>query len=151
MTRVELYVQPACTLCENAKALLKRLRKEVPFELQEIFLSEDHPKYKEYLVSVPVVVVNGAKEISGEITEQRLREALGLVYTFTPRLMIAKFLEALGFMTVFVGFFYGLLGDMWTDLYFFLAGIALFAIGRMLEKREMQRQHKSTLEGARQT
>lgn len=151
MTTVELYVQPECTLCENAKALLKRLRKEVPFEFKEIFLSEDHPKYKEYLVSVPVIVVNGTKEVSGEITEHRLREALGLVYRFTPRLMAAKFLEALGFMTVFVGFFYGLLGDMWTDLYFFLAGIVVFVIGRALEKREMKLQHVSTLGDAGQT
>lgn len=145
MTTVELYVQPDCTLCENAKALLKRLRKEVPFEFKEILLSENHPKYKEYLVSVPVVVINGVNEVAGEITEQRLREILGLVYKFTPSLMAAKFLEALGFMTVFVGFFYGILGDMWTDLYFFLAGIAVFVIGRALEKHEMKRQHLRVL------
>lgn len=141
MTTVELYVLADCTLCERAKSILKRLRKEVPFELKEILLSEDHPKYNEYLVSVPVVVVNGTRAVAGEMTEQSLRETLGLVYRFTPRLMVAKFFEALGFMAVFVGFFYGILGDMWTDLFFFLAGIAVFALGRVLEKREMKRQH----------
>jgi glutaredoxin len=141
MTTVELYVQPQCKLCEDAQALLLRLRKEVPFELKKIQLTEDHPKYKEYLVRVPVVVVNGTRELAGTISEQPLREILGLVYRSTPQLLAAKFFEALGFVTVFVGFVYGVLGDIWTDLYFFLAGIAVFLIGRVREKREMKRQH----------
>jgi hypothetical protein len=34
-----------------------------------------------------------------------------------------------------VGLMYGVAGDMWLDLYFFLAGIAVFSLGRLLEKR----------------
>lgn len=145
MTRVELFVQQECRLCEDAKKILKRLRKEVPFELKETLLTEDHPKYKEYLVAVPVVVINGARELAGNITEQSLREALGLLYKLTPLLSAAKFLEALGFVIVFVGLIYGLLGDMWTDLYFFLAGIVVFIAGRKIEKREMKRQHLNAM------
>ncbi|MCI0706378.1 MAG: glutaredoxin family protein [Ignavibacteriae bacterium] len=141
MTKVELYVQPDCTLCEEAKLLIRRLKKEVPLDATQIILTEDHPRYKEYLVAVPVVVINGKKELLGNITEQSLREALGMAYKLTPMLSGGKFLEALGFITVFVGLIYGFLGDMWTDLYFFLSGIVVFAAGRMLEKREMKRQH----------
>lgn len=149
MTTVELYVQPDCKLCDDAKRLLKRLQKEVPFQLKENFLSEDHPKYKEYLVSVPVVVINGGRELAGNISEQSLREALGLLYKLTPLLSAAKFLEALGFIVVFVGLIYGLAGDMWTDLYFFLAGIVIFVIGRVMEKREMKRQHLRFISNSR--
>lgn len=145
MTTVELYVQPDCKLCDDAKSLLKRLQKEVPFELKQIVLTEDHPKYKEYLLAVPVVVVNGTHEISGNITEQSLRETLGLLYKLTPLLSAAKFLEALGFVTLFVGLVNGLRGDMWTDLYFFLAGIVIFIVGRRIEKREMKRQHLNAM------
>ena len=141
MTTVELYVQPDCKLCDEAKGIIKRLKKEVPLDATQILLTEDHPKYKEYLVAVPVVVINGKRELLGNITEQGLREALGMAYKLTPVLSGAKFLEALGFITVFVGLIYGFLGDMWTDLYFFLSGIVIFAIGRVLEKREMKRQH----------
>jgi glutaredoxin len=149
MTKVELVVQQDCKLCTDAKKILKRLRNEVPFELLQTQLTEDHPKYKVYLVSVPVVLINGTKELAGNISEPALREALGMVYALTPFLSIAKFLEALGFLTVFVGLFNGLRGDMWTDLYFFLAGIAMFVFGRTLEKREMKRQQFNSMHGSR--
>lgn len=145
MTTVELFVQPDCKLCDDAKKILKRLRKEVAFELTQTQLTEDHPKYKEYLVAVPVVVVNGTRELAGNMSEQTLREALGMVYRLTPFLSAAKFLEALGFLAVFVGLINGLRGDMWTDLYFFLAGILIFVFGRVIEKREMKRQHLNAL------
>ncbi|HEY4613679.1 MAG TPA: glutaredoxin family protein [Bacteroidota bacterium] len=147
MTSVELYVQPDCKLCDDAKNLLKRLKKEAPLDIKFVLLTEDHPKYKEYLVAVPVVVINGARELLGNISEQSLRDALGMAYKLTPVLSGAKFLEALGFITVFVGLIYGFMGDMWADLYFFLAGIVVFAFGRSLEKREMKRQHVKAMSG----
>jgi hypothetical protein len=145
MIRVELYKTEECTLCQNALELLKRLQQEMPFELTEITLTPSHPKYEQYLVAVPVVSIDGGRELATQISEDQLREALGMRYEPTSRFFVAKFLEALGFLTVFVGLIYGLAGDMWTDLYFFLGGIAVFAVGRVMEKDEMRRHKKALL------
>jgi glutaredoxin len=142
MKRVELYTTEGCTLCAKTLDILKRLQTEMPFELIETVLTDHHPKYQQYLVAVPVVVINGERELVSSISEEQLREALDMVYRPTPKFFVAKFLEALGFLTVFVGFIYGLAGDMWTNLYFFLGGIVVFAVGRIMEQQEVRRHRR---------
>lgn len=48
---------------------------------------------------------------------------------------LAKLLEAIGIAAVMIGLVQGLYGDMWGELYLFLGGIAIFLVGRQLEKR----------------
>ena len=49
---------------------------------------------------------------------------------------LAKALEALGIAAVMIALIQGTYGgDMWGELYFFLGGIAIFFIGRRMEKR----------------
>jgi hypothetical protein len=112
----------------------------IPFRIEEVVLTEDHPKYKEYLPSVPVVIVNRGEAISGKFDEPQLRDALRKSLTPSQLLSLYKFLEALGFLTVGAGLFYGVTrNDEWQELYFFLAGIVVFAVGRILERRELKR------------
>lgn len=49
--------------------------------------------------------------------------------------ILPKSLEALGIASVMIGLVQGLYGSMWSELYFFLGGIAIFFVGRLLEKR----------------
>jgi hypothetical protein len=50
--------------------------------------------------------------------------------------LFAKVLQAVGFAHVGIGLFLGVTqDDMWKELYLSLSGIALFAIGRMVEPR----------------
>ncbi len=51
----------------------------------------------------------------------------------------AKLLEAIGIACVVIGLVNGIRGDMWTDLYLFFAGIVVFYVGRMIEKRQEKR------------
>jgi len=140
MNVVELYTTPDCGLCQEAKLLLLRLQKEYPFRIEEQVLHEDHPRYKEYLVSVPVVVVQHAEMLSGRVEEKKLRSAIKRHLKPSAAILASKFLEALGFITVAAGLFYGVTrNDEWAELYFFLAGIVLFAVGRLLERRELKK------------
>lgn len=133
MKVVELYSTHDCGLCVEAKELLAKLQQRFPFELKEIALTPEHPLYEKYLILVPVVVIDGTHEFPAPITEQQL---LSVLFNPSRKFYVGKFLEALGLVTVIFGFIYGLLGDMWTDLYFFLGGIAIFLVGRRLEKKE---------------
>ena len=49
----------------------------------------------------------------------------------------AKLLEAIGIACVMIGLIHGIRGDMWGDLYLFLAGIVVFYVGRIIEKRKV--------------
>lgn len=52
--------------------------------------------------------------------------------------VVGKILEALGIAAVMIGLVQGIHGDMWGELYFFLGGIVVFVIGRMIEKRGLK-------------
>jgi glutaredoxin len=140
MNLVELYSTEDCELCRDAKQLLIRLQKEFPFRIIEHVLDPNHPKFKDYVLSVPVITINGDHEISGVIEEHALRMAIKKGTKASRSILVFKFLEALGFVTVGTGLFYGVArNDEWQELYFMIAGIVVFAIGRILEKRELKK------------
>jgi hypothetical protein len=49
--------------------------------------------------------------------------------------ILAKALEAVGIAALMIGLVQGIYGDMWGELYLFIGGIAVFFIGRWMEKR----------------
>lgn len=51
-------------------------------------------------------------------------------------IVLAKALQAIAISCVMIGLVQGIhSGDMWIELYLFIAGIVLFLIGRAVEKR----------------
>ncbi len=140
---IELYSKDDCGLCDEARKILKSLKKEFFFELKEVKLVEGHPKFNEYFFSVPVVLVGG-KEFKSQVRESELRDFLKNLKPPSRLFHVGKFLEALGFLTVAVGLMYGVVGNMWLDLFFFLGGILVFTIGRAIEKRELKRDRPAT-------
>ncbi len=139
---VELFSTEGCGLCEQAHQLLQRLRKEFLFELKHTVLTEDHPRFSEWHLAVPVVVFAGERELKGTITDEAVREIIQELRPPTMMYYAGKMLEAVGFLAVAVGFMYGCAGDMYTDLYFFLGGIAVFTVGRVIERRALKRPRK---------
>jgi glutaredoxin len=59
--KVVLYYARACHLCERARAIVAEIRREIPFELQEVEVDGDpelETRYREWL---PVVEIDGAR------------------------------------------------------------------------------------------
>lgn len=137
--QVELFSTEGCGLCEEALQLLTRLRKEFLFELKHTVLTQDHPRFAEWHIAVPVVVFDGHREIKGKIVDEEVRSIIQELRPPTMMYYAGKTLEAVGFLAVAVGFMYGCAGDMYTDLYFFLGGIVVFTVGRMMERRDLKR------------
>jgi len=142
MIFVEVFSKDDCPLCDEAKDLLKSVNAEFGFEVRETTLNPEDPRYRQYQNTFPVLVASNGKSFSGKISGEQVRLLL-VSLTPPPRIYyVAKFLQALAIVMVFFGFMYGLLGDMWMDLYLFLGGIVVFIVGWMLEKQE-QRSRKS--------
>jgi hypothetical protein len=50
--------------------------------------------------------------------------------------IVPKALQAAGIASLMVGLVQGFYGDMWGELYLFLGGMAIFYVGRRIEKKK---------------
>lgn len=76
MTVVDLYSKNDCHLCDKARIVLERIRKEIPFTLNEIKISPGHPRFEEFKESIPVVYVDGAFAFKERVDHEIFRKLL---------------------------------------------------------------------------
>ena len=74
--KVTLYGRPGCHLCEDALALIQRVRTRVPFELEQRDIESDDEWFKRYLERIPVVEVDGREEFELFVDERQLEQIL---------------------------------------------------------------------------
>jgi glutaredoxin len=75
---VTLYGRDGCHLCDEARAVLLRVREELPFALQEVDIERDDELFKRYLERIPVVCVDGEELFEYHVDEATLRRRLSL-------------------------------------------------------------------------
>jgi glutaredoxin len=73
---VRLYGKPGCHLCEDARSLLARLQRHYRIEIEEVDITSDPALFRRYDIRIPVIVIDGVREIEAPITERDLRRAL---------------------------------------------------------------------------
>ncbi len=56
---VEIYSKPDCHLCDDAKAILRKLQRRHRFILREVNIARDEKLLAEYGTRIPLVFVNG--------------------------------------------------------------------------------------------
>jgi glutaredoxin len=74
--RVEIYSKRDCCLCDEAKAVLDRVRADVAFELVEVDIEGDAELMERYRTEIPVVFVDGRKAFKYRVDEAELRRRL---------------------------------------------------------------------------
>ena len=78
MTRdVVLYGREGCCLCDEARALLMRVRAERPFTFTERDIDRDERLLRVYLERIPVVTIDGVETFELWVDESELRRRLG--------------------------------------------------------------------------
>jgi glutaredoxin len=73
---VTVYSKPDCHLCEEAMAVLRRLREDVPFHLQELDITVDETLHRAYFERIPVVALDGQELFEYHVSEKLMRERL---------------------------------------------------------------------------
>jgi glutaredoxin len=73
---VTLYGREGCHLCDDARAVLERVRAEEPFELVERDIEADDDLLRRYLERIPVVALDGRELFDLFVDERALRAAL---------------------------------------------------------------------------
>lgn len=76
MTVVELYSTHNCHLCDEARTVLERVRKEIPFDLSEIKIAPGDPWYDQFKGSIPVIYVEKKFAFQYRVDEVTLRNLL---------------------------------------------------------------------------
>jgi len=80
---VVLYGRPGCCLCDDARAVLERVRAEQPFELLERDIERDEKLLRDYLERIPVVTLDGEELFDFAVDEAVLRGRLARVRPMT--------------------------------------------------------------------
>ncbi|MEK9138700.1 MAG: glutaredoxin family protein [Bacteroidota bacterium] len=73
MILVELYSKEDCHLCDEAKAVLERVQKQVPFKLREFKLMPGDQYFDEYKELFPVVHINKVPAFKYRVNENMLK------------------------------------------------------------------------------
>jgi glutaredoxin len=73
MIRVELYGERDCGLCEELKATLQRVQREIAFDLREIDIESTPGLYEAHKERIPVVFVNGRLAFKVQVDEAAVR------------------------------------------------------------------------------
>jgi glutaredoxin len=77
--QVMLYGRPECHLCDDARAVLERVRADTPFELRERDIEADDDLFRRYLERIPVVAIDGEEAFELFVDEAELRRRLAIV------------------------------------------------------------------------
>lgn len=73
MILVELYSKEECHLCEEARAVLERMQKQIPFMLRELKLTPGDQYFEEYREMFPVVHINKELAFKHRVSENMLK------------------------------------------------------------------------------
>src|SRR6266480_4603602 len=106
MVKVEVYSKADCPLCDEAKATLEIIQKDIPFELVEVDITVDPAVFQKYRYDIPVVFVDGRKAFKHRFTERDARKRIerALVLTEGAAVADAPVIPASKMRQVKVGF-----------------------------------------------
>ncbi len=76
MTHVVLYGKADCHLCDEMKAIVDEVRREVPFTLDIIDIARDPDLLAAYGNDIPVLCVDGRKAFKHRVDAASLRRRL---------------------------------------------------------------------------
>ena len=69
MPQVTLYGKPGCHLCDDARAVVERVRAMHPFDLREVDVSLDPALHREYGERIPVLELDGEELFEFHVDE----------------------------------------------------------------------------------
>ncbi|HEX5897320.1 MAG TPA: glutaredoxin family protein [Thermoleophilaceae bacterium] len=79
MPVVTLYGKPGCHLCDEARAVVERVRARRTFDLREVDVTLDPVLYREYGERIPVLALDGRELFEFHVEEAGLVERLDRV------------------------------------------------------------------------
>jgi len=76
LTNLTIYSRPGCHLCDEMKAVVRRVSASIPISLEEIDISGDTELERVYGLEIPVLLADGKKVAKYRIGEGELLRIL---------------------------------------------------------------------------
>jgi glutaredoxin len=76
MITIELFSREDCPLCHEAREVLERVQRDIPFTMKEVHVVPGTPFYEAYDAFIPVVHINGIFAFKSRVDERLLRDKL---------------------------------------------------------------------------
>jgi glutaredoxin len=76
MIALTIYSRPGCHLCDEMKAVVKRVAQSIPLQLEEVDISSSRDLEEKYGLEIPVLLVDGKKAAKYRLREEELRRIL---------------------------------------------------------------------------
>lgn len=73
---VEIFTKDDCSLCVDAKAVILKVQKRIPFELKETDIKNNRDLFEAFKEQIPVVFINGRKSFKFRVDEAALEKKL---------------------------------------------------------------------------
>jgi glutaredoxin len=73
---IKFYTKQKCSLCDEVRILLNRLRNEKPLDIEEVNILDDPNLYERYKYEIPVLLFPDGSELKGRIDDKELRKKL---------------------------------------------------------------------------
>ena len=73
---VRLFTKPKCSLCDEVRILLSRLRKETPLDIEEVNILDDPNLFERYKYEIPVLLFPDGSDLQGRIDDKKLRKKI---------------------------------------------------------------------------
>jgi thiol-disulfide isomerase/thioredoxin len=73
---ITFYTKPKCSLCDEVRISLNRLKKEFPLEIEEVNILDDPDLNERYKYEIPVLLSSDLLHFQGRIDEKKVREKL---------------------------------------------------------------------------
>jgi glutaredoxin len=70
---VEIYSKANCHLCDEAKEIIKKVKKDTAFTLIEIDITKDSQIFEKYKYDIPVININGIIAFKYKVDEKEFR------------------------------------------------------------------------------
>ena len=72
MTSLIMYSRPGCHLCDEMKAVVRRVTREMSVSFSEVDISTDPVLEEQYGLEIPVLMVNGKKAAKYRVRDDDL-------------------------------------------------------------------------------
>jgi len=72
MTSLTMYSRPGCHLCDEMKAVVRRVTRDMSVSFSEVDISTDPVLEEQYGLEIPVLMVNGKKAAKYRVRDDDL-------------------------------------------------------------------------------
>ncbi len=72
--KVEAYLKKDCSVCQEAKKVIKKVNTDIPFTFQEIDITSSEDLFRIYKDDIPTIFINGKKSFKFRVDEEEFRK-----------------------------------------------------------------------------